>query len=584
MIIKQPSIKDLAIIGDQRSCALIDKEGTIAWYCLWRFDQPSLFSLLIDQEGGWWNVEAEEKRLRQRHYQENSAVLVSEYEVKGGLLHVTDFMPAQPQMAGICRMFSPAPVTVKTVLFPAPNYGRSTALLKKKNDYLVECRQFEFYIKTSHPLQVEEGRVVMEIPAGEEGWCVLVDDKRSLTHVNKDNLQIALAQTVTHWKNLMGNISYEGPYREAFFQSYKAILLVSHASSGGILAAATTSLPETIGGTRNYDYRYVWLRDTAMNVTALVRAGSRGNEAERFLHFLCAGRETNKKNLFVPFYDLDHKTAPDEEKIPGTGYRGSTPLRIGNGAFEQLQLDAQGNVLLAAKQIYSRHQNKPHWKTIVQTADYLVKNWHKKDHGIWEENVQHHYTSSKVLVAKSLEFLAEHAESEKQKSAWINTAKAIREFVNNQCLTSEGAYAVYAGSEDVDLTAALYSVWCYDKPDSPAMQKTIQQIEKDYRDGDLYRRHLVETDSKKEGVFLAGSLWVAQHYLALKEISKAQIILDAVLRFATDQLFLPEEGDVKTGEPLGNLPQTFVHASLMGVILDYKEAITGNTKRDVKTE
>ena len=571
MTAKQPPIKDIALIGDQKTCALIDKEGTIAWYCLWRFDQPSLFSLLIDKDGGWWTVDAEGKTFRQRQYKEDSAVLVSEYGVSGGTLTITDFMSTLPEMAGICRLFSPAPVAVKCRLYPTPGYGRSAALLKKEGDCIVSENRFEFYIKASHTLSLQQGVVVMEIPAGQEGWCVLLDDKRALPFVTTKGLQQALTITVERWQSIMRNISYEGPYKEAFFQSYKAIQLLTHAQSGGILAAATTSLPETLGGTRNYDYRYVWLRDTAMDVSALVRAGSKGNEAERFLDFLCAGRNTNKKNLFVPFYDLDHKTAPDEDFIPGSGYRGSTPLRIGNGAHEQLQLDAQGNVLLAAKQIYDKNNGKPHWKTILQTADYLVKNWQKKDHGIWEENVQRHYTSSKVLVAKSFEFLAGYADTEKQKKVWLDTARQIRQFVSGHCMTRDGSYAVYAGSEEVDLTAALYAVWEYDEPGSAAMQKTIQQIEAGYKDGDLYRRHLVETDSRTEGVFLAGSLWMAQYFILRKDLAKAKIIIDAVLRFSTDLGFLPEEGDVKTGEPIGNLPQTFVHASLMGTILDFKK-------------
>lgn len=574
---QQPSIKDLAVIGDQKSCALIDSEGTVAWYCLWRFDQPSLFSLLVDREGGWWTVEAAGKRLRQRDYQNDSAILVSEFDVEGGSFTVRDFMPTVPEMAGICRLFSAAPVAVTSRLFPLPDYGRATARLQQDGNFLVWEDRFEFYIMGSHPLQLLGGEVVMTIPPGEESWCVLVDDKRALPHLTTGELHQAMQQTEGRWKSIMRNIEYEGPYKKAFYQSYKAIQLVTHSGSGGILAAATTSLPEKIGGSRNYDYRYVWLRDTAMDVSALIRANSSGGEAERFLDFLCAGRNTNKKNLFVPFYDLDHKTAPDEEHIPGTGYRNSTPLRIGNGAHEQLQLDAQGNVLLAAKQIYTKKGGKPHWETVMGTAEYLVENWRKKDHGIWEENTEHHYTSSKVLVAKSFEFLAQYADTEPQRIRWLQAARDIRRFVNLHCMTSDGAYAVYAGSESVDVTAALYGVWWYDKPDSPAMQQTIRRQETEYRDGDLYRRHLVETSSTKEGVFLAGSLWMAQHYLMLNEIAKAEAILQAVLGFATDLGFLPEEGDVKTGEALGNLPQTFVHASLMGVILDYKSAIENTT-------
>ncbi len=570
----QPSIRELAVISDKRTCAIVDKETTMVWYCPWRFDQPSLFSLLIDENGGFWSVEAEGKQFEHRQYKGDSAILITDFSVGSGSFSVTDFMPMQSRITGICRLFSATSVQIKSALLLKPDYGKSTLSLKKSEDSkTVLCNSFEFYIKASHPLIVLKDTVEMIIPEGESGWMVLLDDKSYLPFVSSESLHEALNETEKKWNSIMKNMFYEGLYKEQMYQSYKAIQMVTHEYSGGILAAGTTSLPEQIGADRNYDYRFVWLRDTAMVISALVRAGTKGDEAERFLDFLCTARNTNKKNLFLPFYDLDAKTAPDERIVPGTGYKGSTPVRIGNGAFEQLQLDGQGNVLLAAKQIYNRNKGKPHWRTIVQTAKYLVENWNKKDHGIWEEQVKEHFTSSKILVVKSLEFLAEHAENNKQKETWLSAAKKIREFVSEKCMTSDGAYAVYAGSEAVDVTAALYPVWWYDKADSNAMKQTIKRIEEEYKEGELYHRHLVMSDPKKEGVFLAGCLWVAQYYVMLKDLKKSKTIIDAVLQFSTDLGFLPEEGDVKTGELLGNIPQTFVHSSLIGVILDYNAAI-----------
>ena len=577
--IEQPDIKDIALIGDQKSCALIDKNGTIAWYCLWRFDQPSLFSLLIDEEGGYWLVDAAGKTFTRRYYKDNTAILVTEFNVEGGSFTITDFMPSTPEMAGICRLFSASRVPITIRLFPKPDYGRSTAKLKReKDDTIVSDKKFEYYIKGSHPLTVKDDIIEIVIPKDENGWCVLGDDKRAVPHVCLENLLLAQQTTATRWQDLMNNINYTGVFKEVVYQSYKAIQLLTHEYSGGILAAATTSLPERAGGKRNYDYRYVWLRDTAMDVRALVRADSKGREAERFLHFLATARNTNKKNLFVPFYDLDNKTAPEEKTIPGTGYKGSRPIRIGNGAYDQLQLDAQGNVLLAANEIYKQTGTKPQWRTIVRTTDFLVENWLEKDHGIWEEEVKQHYTSSKVLVAKGLEFMAEYADDDQQKLKWLNTAKEVRMFITNNCMTTDGAYAVYAGSESVDITAALYALWQYDNVNSTAMQQTIKCIEEEYSEGELYHRHLVQYNSKKEGVFLAGSLWMALYYIGVNDLEKAKRIIAAVLNFATDLGFLPEEGNVKTGELLGNLPQAFVHASLIGVIVMYNKAVNEDEK------
>lgn len=576
--IEQPCIRDIALIGDQKSCALTDKQGTIAWYCLWRFDQPSLFSLLIDKQGGYWSVHAAGKRYSKRSYQEDTAILVTEFEVEGGAFTITDFMPAMPEIGGICRLFSASPVPITIRIFPKPDYGRSAAKLTRgSDDTMVADNRFEYYFKGSHPLSIRDGIIEMVIPKDESGWCVLVDDKRALEYICLEYLREAQQKTAARWKGLMGNISYEGVYKEQLYQSYKAIQLLTHAHSGGILAAATTSLPERTGEKRNYDYRYVWLRDTAMDVRALVRAESKGKEAERFLHFLATARSTNKKNLFVPFYDLDNKTAPEEKTIPGTGYKGSLPIRIGNNAYDQLQLDAQGNVLLAAHEIYKQTGIKHQWEAIVRTADFLVKNWQEKDHGIWEEEVKEHFTSSKVLVAKGLEFIATYTDDEQQKEKWLHTAKEVRAFISNNCMTADGAYAVYAGSDDVDVTAALYALWQYDCADSIAMKHTIRRIEEAYSEGELYHRHLVMYDSKKEGVFLAGSLWMALYYIGVNDLPKAKRIIDAVLGFSTDLGFLPEEGNVKTGELLGNLPQAFVHASIIGAILRYNEAVSNRS-------
>jgi GH15 family glucan-1,4-alpha-glucosidase len=327
---QQPSIRDLAIIGDQKSCAFIDKQGTVVWYCLWRFDQDSLFSLLIDKQGGFWSVDAPGKSFQQRFYKDSSAVLVSEFAAEGGSFTVTDFMPTTPEISGISRVISPSPVPVTVCIFPTPDYNRSKASLQSKDEFTVFENASEFYIKASHPLKVKHQRIELLIPAGEAGWCVIVDDKRNLPNITGKSLLKAQEKTEEHWQQLMSNLSYKGPYQGQMLQSYRAIQLMTHADSGGILAAGTTSLPEIVGLGRNYDYRYVWLRDTAMDVSAILRAGSKGIEAKRFLDFLCTGRDTNKKDLFVPFYDLDNKTAPFEDEIPGTGYKGSTPLRIGN--------------------------------------------------------------------------------------------------------------------------------------------------------------------------------------------------------------------------------------------------------------
>ncbi len=573
-MVTQPIIKDLSFIGDKRTCAIVDKQGTVVWYCPWRFDQPSALSLLIDEGGGYWSVSASGKQFIDQTFSHNAPIVKTMFEVDGGSFDITDFMPLGDSLKGVCRLFSPAPVGVVVTLLLRPDYSRQSAKLKLlKDKHTVTCKRAGLCLKSSHPLSIDKDKIIFVIPANEAAWAVLYTEAGEGVQIDAAFLNHQRSQTLNDWDNILNKLNYNGPYKAAMYQSYLAIQLVTHSYSNGILAAATTSLPEIVGSSRNYDYRYVWLRDTAMVVSALIRAQVGGTIAEDFLGFLCRGRTTNKKSRFVPFYDLDAKTAPDEDLLPGTGYKGSKPIRMGNNAFEQLQLDAQGNVLLAAKQVYGLGKGKPNWQTAKYIADYLVKNWKRKDHGIWEEHLKEHFTSSKVLVAKSLEFIAAFADNEKQRKRWLSAADDIKKFIASKCMTNDGAYAVYAGSQQVDITAALYPVWLFDDPHSAEMKKTIERIENEYKEGELYHRRLEMTDTMEEGVFLAGCLWMAQYFVMTGELSKTKKIIDAVLQFATTQGFLAEEGDIKTGQPLGNLPQTFVHASLMGVIIDYNDAL-----------
>lgn len=568
---KQPIINDLAIIGDRRSCAIVDKEGTVCWYCPDRFDKPSVFSLLIDKAGGYWSVSCKNKKFLERNYDGYSGILTTTFMVNSEVYKLTDWMDMQNIFPGICRKFVACSVAIENRLMLKPGYGEdelNLELVAGKNRIIINKT---LHLNCSHPLKINNRIIAFTIPPNKEGWAALTNASKML--MNAQVINESLQKTKKQWTKIMSALTYQGVYKKQMYQSFLAIQLMTHFESGGIIAAATTSLPEVIGGKRNYDYRYVWLRDTAMNVSALIRAESKGKEAENFLGFLCDTRTKRDQNRFIPMYTIDGQTAPNETTLKAGGYQHSKPVVEGNGANEQLQLDANGNVLLAAKQVYNKNKKKPHWKTVVTIANYLGKNWKKKDHGIWEENVKAHFTSSKVIVAKSLEFIAEYADDAKQKQEWLMAAQEIKKFIAEKCITSDGAYAVYAGSEDVDITAALFPVWWFVKPDEDVMVKTIERLEKEYGEGDLYHRHLEEFDAMQEGVFLAGSLWMAQYYIELKALSKAKTIIDGALKFSTDLGFMAEEGDIKTGKMLGNFPQTFVHASLMGVIIDYNNAL-----------
>jgi GH15 family glucan-1,4-alpha-glucosidase len=564
-------LQDLALIGDRRTCALLDRQGNMLWYCPQRFDNPSLFAHLLDPEkGGAWMLEVEGLEFEKREYLEDSALLQTWFRGEKGSLVLEDWMPLDVRFYGICRKLSHSPVPYSMKMTPRPNYARQKPVLERKGEKHATL-EYDFHLYASHPLEVAEESISCKIPAGEEAWFILAE--KALDRP-AEILEEVRELTLENWRELSSHITYKGPYEEEARKSLRLLRMLTSGQNGGIIAAATTSLPEVSGGERNYDYRYVWLRDAAMIVSALARAGSDGVEEGRFLSFICSAMHRITKPV-VPMLTLDMQPAGSEQELHLRGYKDSKPVNYGNGANNQLQLDANSNILIAAKVIYNRYDTREHWETIQRLANFLVEHWNEEDHGIWEETEKHHYTSSKVITSISLKYIAEHSEDPEEKKRWRDTSEQIRQYVEKNCLTSAGAYAAYAGGQEVDVSAILFPLWGYCDADSEAMLKTVEVLERDYCRHNLYRRHLVDFDSRKEGAFLAGTLWVAQYWVMRKDWEKVEAILGAALRFMNDVGIMPEEGDPETGEWLGNLPQTFVHASLIGAIIDYKHARYG---------
>jgi GH15 family glucan-1,4-alpha-glucosidase len=572
-----PDIRDLALIGDRRTAAAVSKDGSVVWYCPCRFDKPSLFAALLDpQKGGAWALDLPAAKPTGRAYVGDSAVLETCFEVEDGDFKVTDWMPIGDDCpTGICRLFSPSPQVVAVSIQPAPDYARSAVELQLAGDGI--CINGTQWVYASHPLTVKDRVIHLEVPAGQEGWTVLVD--APMEKPSRADLQGWLDATLAKWRDIASRITYHGPFEPQVAQSLRAMRLLTYEPNGGVIAGATTSLPEVPGGQRNYDYRYVWMRDTGMIISALVRAGSNGPDEKHFLEFICGSKQEEPgEPLLPPFLSLDFKPSPDETHLDLAGHRKSRPVRIGNSASKQLQLDGFANVLLAAKLIYSRHNTRDHWDTVKQIADYLAENWREPDYGIWEEHDKRQYTTGKVSVACGLRYIADFAENSQQGERWRSAAKEIDVYVASCCLTSEGAYAAFAGSEAVDVSAVLFATWGYTEADSPEMLATIRVLERDYCKGHLYWRHLEEIDRFEEGAFLAGTIWVAQYWVMRKELERTRIILEAALLYANDLGFFAEEADPDSGNMLGNFPQTFVHAAFIGAVIDYKEALAVKSK------
>ncbi|HEX6982458.1 MAG TPA: glycoside hydrolase family 15 protein [Balneolaceae bacterium] len=565
-------LSDLALIGDRRTCALLDKQGNIVWYCPKRFDNPSLFAHLLDPgKGGAWKLEAEGLEFEERTYLEDSALLQTHLTSEEGSLLLEDWMPLDTRFYGICRKLSQSPVSYTMRINPRPDYARQSPVLENKGEKHVTL-EFDFHLYASHQLKVEQESISCRVPAGEEAWLILAE--KALDNP-EEILEEVRERTLKNWREIAGHITYKGPYEDEVRKSLRLLRMLTYAQNGSVIAAATSSLPQIIGGKRNHDYRYVWLRDSAMIVSALTRAGSDGKEERKFLSFICSAMHRIPEPV-VPLLTLEGQPAGKEQTLDNfRGYKDSRPAHYGNKTHDQLQLGANSNVLIAAKVIYNYFSTREHWDTVKRLANFLVEHWNEPDHGIWEEIPKNHYTSSKVVASTSLEYIAEHSEDKAEKKRWQEAALQIRQYVDENCRTSEGAYAYYAGSEDVDVSAILFPIWGYTDADSEAMLATVKVLEREYCQNHLYHRYREEYDSREEGAFLAATLWMAQYWVMRRNWEKVKEILKAALRFMNDVGIMPEQGDPKTGEWLGNLPQTFVHASLIGTIIDYKHARYG---------
>lgn len=565
------ALYDLALIGDRRTAALVHRSGSVVWYCPERFDAPALLTALLDSEaGGCWTLEPPLIPVGRR-YLDESGVLETVLSTPEGTVTVTDWLPLGDGLSnGLCRRFSPVPRAITLSLTVTPDYGRQPPPLHLEGHI---ARLGSQVLYASHPLELAGNRVSFTLPAGEAGWAFLSD--APLETFSTEALEHSLQVTLTTWDERAARTRYSGPYEREINASLRALRLLTFEETGSVIAAPTTSLPEVIGGARNYDYRYVWLRDAGMIVSAITRAGGDPNEGARFLDFIAKTDSPTDSLPLAPFATPDGKKVSAQTVLGLPGYANSTPVVIGNDANEQLQLDAYGNVLLAAKLLYSHLDEPKHWNLVARLADYLCEHWREPDHGLWEEKEPRQYTSSKVIVACGLRFIADYCPDETQARRWLEAAQDIHKFVAENCLTQGGAYAAVAGEDAVDVSAALFPVWDYTAPDTPEMLATMRVLERDSAVGDLYHRHLFEFDAHQEGAFLAGTLWVAQYWIMRGELNRSRRIIDAVLACGNDLFLLSEEADPWTKRMLGNFPQSFVHAALIGVVIDLKAALEG---------
>jgi Glycosyl hydrolases family 15 len=396
------SLAELAPIGDRRTAALVGRDATIWWYAPHRFDGPALLLGLLDGTKGGWRVVLAGVRPEGRHYLGDSGVLQTQLRIDGGALVVTDWMTLGREIPSglLCRSLSAAPATTSIVFEGWEDWGRSRAVPQLVGNAAVFDDGAHLF--ASHPLYRDaNGAISWTLPQGQKGWTVLAN--APCGRPAPGELERWREATLASWSELGHRQSYQGPYRQAVADTLRQLRMLVFEPTGAVTAAITAGLPEVPGGKRNYDYRFCWLRDSALVVRAMLRVAPGGEEGEAFLNFLArvharAGRAPLDAVLTVNGWPV-----PKESNPPLAGYAHGHPVRIGNRARKQLQVGAYGSLLLAAGSVFRAHGERRHWPLVRNIAEFLVSNWAQRDSGVWESSHRREYTASRVFAACGLE-------------------------------------------------------------------------------------------------------------------------------------------------------------------------------------
>jgi GH15 family glucan-1,4-alpha-glucosidase len=592
-----PAIGDYGIIGDCRSAALISRHGSLDWLCWPWFDSPSIFGALLDVEkGGFWRIAPAGKYVSHRRYIPGTNVLETEFQTSGGTLRMTDCMPVYDSDYEKKHLLPDREIlrTVECVsgeaqldaiFLPAPKYGKSRARWwdKSKLGIRVEFTGGVLRMRSDLEWQVKDGYAISNavLQAGERKYCSLVMMERGPAVLSPlgEWSDTSLQQTIGWWQKWSGRCEYQGPFREEVVRSALALKLLNFTPSGAIIAAPTTSLPEAIGGPLNWDYRYCWLRDASMTVAALFGLGYH-DEAEAFIEWLLHSTTISEPRLMVMYTLYGRQVSKERELDWWKGYRNSRPVRVGNGARHQLQLDIYGEVVSAAAQLdeYNKSLDGASARVLRGIGKYVLGHWMVPDKGIWEPRIGDQYhTHSLLMCWTAMDRLLRLRESgllRKLDTATVKrTRDEIRREIEQKAWNEEKqSYTAVLGGNEVDASLLLIPKHGFEPADSTRMKKTYERIQAELSAGPglLYRYR--DGLSPGEGAFGICCFWAAE-YLALGggTIEEAEEAFRTVLKYQNELGLYGEEIDPESGQILGNFPQGFTHVGLINTALSLAE-------------
>jgi GH15 family glucan-1,4-alpha-glucosidase len=589
-----------ALIGDCRSAALVGADGSVDWLCLPRFDDPSVFGRIIDaRRGGYWQVCPTGEYRAEQRYRDRGNILETIFSTAGGTAVITDFMPVdeatvehharphgEPRVVRLIECLT-GTVTLRHQFKPAPGYG-DDATEFTADGIRIHGNSQTLHVCLQSTATVDGPTVRWRVRAGDEIALALRSQNKgrctSLRHLwSIEHARDLLRGTQEYWWKWIDRCSYDGPFQRPVVRSALALKLMTYSPTGAIVAAPTTSLPEAIGGARNWDYRFTWLRDASFTLYAFFQVGM-VDEANAFFAWLMRIGLGRPGHGVANLYTLNGEARADELELTHlSGYRGSKPVRIGNAAIDQLQLDVYGELLDSAY-LYARFGGtigRSLWAELRAVVNLAIDRWQLPDASIWEPRGQNaQYTYSKMMcwvaVDRGLR-LAERFKLPHDAARWRAARRNIHRAVTSRGYSQRlSSFTQALDSEELDAALLRITQVRFLRSKDPRLLSTIAAVASQLGSGVLVHRYDVATTADglegDEGAFLLCSFWLADALAHVGRLEHAQRWFERLLAFASPLLLYSEEADTRTGELLGNFPQAFTHLALIGAAVNIERA------------
>ena len=573
-------IEDYALIGDTHTGALVGNDGSIDWLCLPRFDSPACFAALLGTEdhGRWRLAPAGEVRRVERRYREGTLVLETDFETAGGAVRVTDSMPVRDRRVDLVRVVEGLHGRVEMAMAMRVrfDYGRIVPWVYRTEGRLLAVAGPDAIELTADVETRGEGMQTVAdftVEAGDRvGFVLTYFASHEDPPIPVDAL-VATEDTAAWWRDWSGQCTYRGPHRHLVLRSLITLKALTYAPTGGIVAALTTSLPEFIGGVRNWDYRFCWLRDATLTLTALLEGGY-VEEATAWRDWLLRTIAGTPEETQIMYGPAGERRLTEYEVPWLPGYEGSSPVRVGNAASEQFQLDVYGEVMDAIVQARIAGMAPREQTLQVQGSllRFLQTAWHEPDEGIWEvRGPRRHFTHSKVMAWVAFDravTMSERFGWEGPVDRWRAERDAIhREVCERAWDPRRKSFTQSYGSETLDAALLLIPMVGFLGPEDPRVAGTVEAIQRELmRDGFVLRYPTEQADDglpPGEGAFLPCTFWLVNNLALLGRRDEAAEVFERLVGLANDVGLLAEEYDPVSGRQVGNFPQAFTHVGLV---------------------